>query len=80
MAVYTAIVSRKTQITLEDGQHALLKAEAAVSGVSMSELIRRAVDHVYRPWIRPRVLGYEVSFGVWKRPDAALAGRRVRQR
>jgi hypothetical protein len=73
-------VSRKTQITLEDDQHALLRAEAAVSGISMAELIRRAVDHVYRPWIRPTVMGYEINFGIWKRPDAAVAGRRVRPR
>jgi hypothetical protein len=80
MAVYTAIMSRKTQITLDDQQHALLKAEAAVSGVSMAELIRRAVDRVYRPWVRPTVRGYEVNFGVWRRQDAALLGRRVRPR
>jgi hypothetical protein len=80
MAVYTAIMSRKTQITLEDQQHELLRAEAAVSGVSMAELIRRAVDSVYRPWIRPTVRGFELNFGMWKRPDAALAGRRVRPR
>jgi hypothetical protein len=73
-------VSRKTQITLEDKQHELLKAEAAIAGVSMAELIRRAVDRVYRPWTRPTVRGYEVNFGVWKRPDAAVIGRRVRPR
>jgi Ribbon-helix-helix protein, copG family len=73
-------MSRKTQITLDDDQHALLRAEAAVAGVSMAELIRRAVDRVYRPWIRPTVLGYEINFGMWKRPDAAVIGRRVRPR
>jgi Ribbon-helix-helix protein, copG family len=71
-------MSRKTQITLEDGQHALLKAEAALSGISMAELIRRAIDHVYRPWVRPTVRGYEVAFAFWKRPDSAVVGRRVR--
>jgi hypothetical protein len=80
MAVYTATMSRKTQITLEDEQHALLKAEAAVAGVSMAELIRRSVDRVYRPWVRPTVRGYEVNFGIWRRPDAAVIGRRVRPR
>jgi len=73
-------MSRKTQITLEDHQHELLKGEAAVAGVSMAELIRRAVDQVYRPWVRPTVRGYEVNFGVWRRPDAAVIGRRVRPR
>ena len=71
-------MSRKTQITLEDGQHELLKTEAALAGVSMAELIRRAVDQVYRPWVRPKVNGYELSFAFWKRPDAAVVGRRVR--
>jgi len=73
-------MSRKTQITLTDAQHALLKAEAAVAGISMAELIRRAVDHVYRPWVRPKVQGYEVNLAVWKRPDAAVVGRRVRSK
>jgi hypothetical protein len=46
----------------------------------MAELIRRAVDHVYRPWMRKHLKGYEVSVGVWKRPDAGVMGRRVRSR
>jgi hypothetical protein len=71
-------MSRKTQITLEDGQHELLKAEAAVAGVSMAELIRRAIDHTYLPWVRPKVNGYELSLGLWRRPDAAVVGRRIR--
>ena len=71
-------MSRKTQITLEDCQHELLKAEAAIAGISMSELIRRAIDHVYRPCVRPSVRGYEVALALWKRPDAAVVGRRVR--
>ena len=71
-------MSRKTQITLEDAQHELLKAEAALAGLSMAELIRRAVDQVYRPWVRPKVKGFEVNVSLWKRPDAAVVGRRVR--
>jgi len=73
-------LSRKTQITLTDVQHELLKAEAALAGVSMAELVRRAIDRVYRPWSRPTVYGYEVNFGLWRRPDAAVVGRRVRTR
>ena len=76
--VYSHHMSRKTQITLEDRQHELLKAEAAIAGISMSELIRRAIDHVYCPWVRPTVRGYEVALAFWKRPDAAVVGRRVR--
>jgi hypothetical protein len=73
-------MSRRTQITLKDAQHDFLIDESIRSGVSMAELIRRAVDHVYRPWIRPRLRGVEVSVGVWKRPDAGVMGRRVRSR
>ena len=44
----------------------------------MAELVRRAVDRVYQPWIRPTVHGYEVNVALWRRPDAAVVGRRVR--
>jgi hypothetical protein len=71
-------LSRKTQITLTDRQHALLVGEARRSGLSMAELVRRAVDAVYRPYSRPRVGGFELSVGVWRKPDAAVVGRRVR--
>jgi transposase-like protein len=73
-------MSRRTQITLTDLQHAHLVDESIRTGVSMAELIRRAVDHVYRPWMRKHLKGYEVSVGVWKRPDAGVMGRRVRSR
>jgi ribbon-helix-helix CopG family protein len=78
IAVYTYIISRRTQITLDDRQHAFLRDEARRTGLSMAELVRRAVDATYRPHQRPRVAGYELSFGMWRRPDAAMAGRRVR--
>jgi hypothetical protein len=78
MAGYTSIISRKTQITLNDRQHAFLRDEARRTGLSMSELIRRAVDATYRPYQRQRLAGYELSLGIWRRPDAALAGRRVK--
>src|SRR5436309_14456200 len=71
-------MSRKTQITLTDRQYAFLRAEAERSGLSLAELIRRAVDGWFRPHIRPKVKGWEVAVGAWKRPDAALVGRRLR--
>ncbi len=73
-------MSRRTQITLTDRQHALLVDEAERSGLSLAELVRRAIDGVYRPYTRPRVTGFEVSLGLWRRPDAAVVGRRVRER
>src|SRR5436190_10383815 len=69
-------VSRKTQITLGDRQHAFLVGEKLRTGLPMAELIRRAVDKVYRPHLRPRVSGVELSVGLWRRPDAAVVGRR----
>ena len=88
MAVYTYIdgyrhrrlVSRKTQLTLTDRQHAHLLGESIRTGLSMAELIRRAIDSVYRPEQRPRIPGYELSLGIWKRPDAAVVGRRRTRR
>ena len=46
----------------------------------MAELIRRAIDKVYRPELRPKIPGYELSLGVWRRPDAAIVGRRKERR
>jgi hypothetical protein len=65
---------------LEPGQYAALKHEAARASLSLGELVRRAVDRTYRPSLRARVRGYEIFFGVWRRPDAAVVGRRVRER
>jgi hypothetical protein len=88
MAVYTSIngyrhrqhVSRKTQITLTDRQHAFLVGEAERTDLSIAELVRRAIDSVYRPELRPRLRGYEISLGLWNRPDAAVVGRRKNRR
>jgi hypothetical protein len=76
MAVYTFVVSRKTQITLTDRQHAFLRAEARRTGLSLAVLVRRAVDSTYRPYARPQVGGFELSVGLWRRPDEAIVGRR----
>jgi hypothetical protein len=88
MAVYTffngyshlRLMSRKTQLTLTDRQHAYLVGESLRTGLSMAELVRRAIDNVYRPHLRPKVPGYELSVGLWRRPDAAVIGRRRERR
>jgi hypothetical protein len=67
---------RRTHVMLTDRQHAFLRHESARTGLSMAELVRRAVDRVYRPQVRERVPGLEVSLGFWRRPDAAVVGRR----
>jgi hypothetical protein len=69
-------MSRRTQITLTDRQHAFLRDEGRRTGLSLAELVRRAVDHSYRPFDRPIVRGFELSVGAWRRPDAAVVGRR----
>jgi hypothetical protein len=63
---------------LTDRQLTLLRDESGRSDVSVGELIRRAVDKVYRPRARVTFRGYEIAFSCWKRPDAAVLGRRVR--
>jgi hypothetical protein len=68
-------MSRKTQITLTDRQHRLLLEESVRSSVSMAELVRRAIDAVYRPRLRPVVGGFQVNVGVLRTPDAAILGR-----
>lgn len=69
-------MGRRTHVILSDRQHAFLLDEAARTGLSMGELVRRAIDATFRPHTRQQLHGYEVSLGVWKQPDAALAGRR----
>ena len=78
--MYTCVstMSRRTQITLTDRQHAFLRDESSRTGLPIAELVRRAVDATYRPHVRPKVKGLELSVGVWRRPDAAVVGRRVR--
>jgi hypothetical protein len=78
MTVYTYIyiMSRRTQITFTDRQHALLVDESNRTGLSMAELVRRSVDRSLRPVSRrPLLGGYELRIGVWNEEDAAAAAR-----
>jgi hypothetical protein len=76
MAVYTDItMARKTQITLTDRQHRLLLEESVRTGLSMAELVRRAIDATYRPQLRPVVAGFHINLGATRTPDAAVVGR-----
>jgi hypothetical protein len=67
-------------VTLTDDQHAFLRAEAHLTGLSMAELVRRALEVAYPAVERPRLRGWDVRLGVWRRPDAAVAGRRAPKR
>lgn len=73
-------IGRRLQIQVTDRQYALLREEASRTSLPMAELIRRAVDAVYRPNSRLRVGGVELSLGLWHEPDAAAVGRRHRLR
>jgi hypothetical protein len=74
---YTYTMRIRTQVLLEEEQYEYLLGESVRTGLSRSELMRRAVDEAYRPEARKRVRGFDVGFGIWKAPDAAVAGRRV---
>jgi len=69
-------MGRRTHVMLTDRQYAFLVDEAGRTGLSMAELVRRALDQTYRPHARPRLRGFELSLGIWDRPPAAIAGRR----
>ena len=68
---------RRTQVLLEEEQYDYLVGESLRTGLSRSELIRRALDETFRPEARRRVRGFDLGFGIWRAPDAAVAGRRV---
>ena len=74
----THVHMHRLHLFLEHRQVSLLREEAERTGLSVGALVRRAVDKTYRPHYRPRVGGFEISFGIWGRPDAAVAGRRPR--
>jgi hypothetical protein len=69
-------LGHRFHVILSTRQHAFLADEAGRTGLSMGELVRRAVDTTYRPHVRPRVTGVEISVALWRRPDAAVFGRR----
>jgi hypothetical protein len=63
-------------VILEPRQYDHLCAEANRSSLSMGELVRRALDRAYALDEERRQRGVELSVGVWRRPDAAVVGRR----
>jgi hypothetical protein len=69
-------MSRRFNLYLEDAQYDILSAESGRSSVSVAELIRRSIDRAFDLDSSRRTGGIELSVGVWKRPDAAVVGRR----
>jgi len=74
---YTCGMRVRTQVMLEPEQLDYLIGESGRTGLSRSELVRRALDETFRPEARRRVRGFDVGFGIWRAPDASVAGRRV---
>jgi hypothetical protein len=66
-------MSKKIHVTVSDEVFDWLKAESERTSVSTSELVRRALDRVYRLRGR-RTTGIEFYFGFWRR---RIFGRRA---
>ena len=66
-------------VLLADSQHEFLRNESARSGLSMAELMRRALDATYPLPPRRQVGGFELNVGLWRRLDAAVTDRRLRK-
>jgi hypothetical protein len=69
-------MSVRLHVLITERQHECLVTEADRTGLPVAELVRRAIDRVYRPDVRPRANGFELSLGLWRKPDAAVTGRR----
>ncbi|MEX0992821.1 MAG: ribbon-helix-helix domain-containing protein [Solirubrobacterales bacterium] len=63
-------MSHRTQITLTDEQYELLRREAKRSGLSMSELVRQALDLTLTDRADTQFeAALRESFGLWKDRD-----------
>ncbi len=58
-------MSRRTQITLTDAQYEQLKRESAHRGMSLAELVRRALHLAYGTQIDGADAALDASFGAW---------------
>jgi ribbon-helix-helix protein len=70
-------MARRTQITLTEEQYERLTTLSEQTGVSLAELIRRAVDRTYAAGAAEAL---DESFGAWKgrRGDGAAYVERMR--
>lgn len=69
-------MSHRTQITLEDAQYALLRAESVRTGLGLAELVRRALDATYgtTPTVIEAKLRIDTAFGLWIERGEELDG------
>jgi hypothetical protein len=72
---YPWSISRDLHVHIAERQYEFLRAESALTGLPMAELVRRALDHTYFSTARPRLRGWQASVGWWRHPDAAIVGR-----
>jgi hypothetical protein len=72
-------VAMSIHVLLRDAQHDFLRNESARGGLAMAELVRRVLDATYPLAPRQQVGGFELNVGLWRRLDAAVTGRRLRQ-
>ena len=62
-------MAHRTQITLSDAQYATLKHESQRTGLSLAELVRRALNESYRGPAADFERALEHSFGTWSDRD-----------
>jgi hypothetical protein len=63
-------MSHRTQITLTDDQYDRLRTESERTGISLAELVRRAVDRSYGTTKHATLIqALDDSFGSWTNRD-----------
>jgi hypothetical protein len=66
----------RVHIQMTPKMHARLVDIANRTGLGVAELLRRGAERTYWPDELPKMNGFELSVGLWKRPSAAIVGRR----
>jgi len=66
-------MSQKITVVVSDETFDFLKRESERTSISVSELVRRALDRIYRLSGR-RTAGIEIRFSIWRR---RIFGRRA---
>jgi hypothetical protein len=70
--------SQSAHVRFTSGQYADLLAESVRTGLSIAELVRRAVDVSYRENRRPLVGGFQLNFALRRGADSADVARLTR--
>jgi hypothetical protein len=67
-------MSQRITVVVDNETYEFLKQESERTSVSISELVRRALDRIYDLRGRRRTTGLELHHGVWRR---RIFGRRA---